>query len=184
MRHSKPMYRKFSLRPVLILLLILVIGVTGTVFAYMFKRTEIKENSLVPAKVSCAVQEEFNSEQKSSIKIENTGNIDSYLRVRLVSYWVDGSGNVVAKPSEMPAVSVASGWIHGSDNTYYYHVPIAPDAQTPELLASPVVLTEDSDGNRQVLDVFAEAIQSKPESAVKESWGVTLGANGSIATAP
>ena len=33
---------------------------------------------------------------------------------------------------------------------------------------------EDADGGKQAIDVMAEAIQSEPEKAVGEAWGVRI----------
>ncbi len=156
----------------------------GTVFAYMFRRTEYKDNEFTPANVACKVVEEFNGVRKASIQVQNTGNIDAYLRVRLVSYWVDADGNIVAKPSAMPEINMAAGWIKGANNTYYYTKPVGPSAHTGSLLSSPITLEKDENGYMQVIEVFAEAIQSKPYNAVTNSWKVSMDANGNITTAP
>lgn len=170
---------------VLITFLLVTVTVCGTVIAYMFKKTEYMDNRFTPAQVACEVEEVFDSgtNQKTSIKVKNTGNIDAYLRVRLVSYWVDANGNIVAKPSSMPEVKMAVGWIAGSNNTYYYRMPVEPGNFTQELLAAPIILAKDGD-YLQVVEVFAEAIQSAPSGAVTSAWSVTLDADGYIATAP
>lgn len=171
----------------LIVVLIVALVLCGTVIAYMFRQTEYKDNQFTPASVSCEVVEEFDGQQKSSIKIQNTGNIDAYLRVRIVSYWVDSNGNIVAKPSSIPEVTPASGWIKGSNNTYYYQSPVSsvdPNNLTGELLSAPVDLEKDENGYLQVVEIFAEAIQSKPTDAVTNSWKVSLDANGNITAAP
>lgn len=156
----------------------------GTALAYMFRQTEYKDNEFVPANVSCKVVEAFDGVEKTSIQVQNTGNIDAYLRVRLVSYWVDADGNIVAKPSSMPEINMATGWIKGTNNTYYYTKPVSPAAQTGSLLSSPIILEEDENGYMQVIEVFAEAIQSKPYNAVINSWKVSMDANGNISAAP
>lgn len=165
---------------ILIASLVVSLILCGTVLAYMFKQTEYKNNEFIPANVSCKVVEEFDGKQKTSIKVQNTGNIDAYLRVRFVSYWVDSDGNVVAKPSSMPEINMAAGWLKGENNTYYYKTPVSPTNQTESLLSSPITLQKDADGYMQVIDVFAEAIQSKPHNAVSDSWGVVIDSNGHI----
>lgn len=160
--------------------LVLSLLLCGTVFAYMFRRTEYKDNEFTPANVACKVVEEFNGVRKASIQVQNTGNIDAYLRVRLVSYWVDADGKIVAKPSAMPEINMAAGWIKGANNTYYYETPVSPTKQTTSLLSSPITLEKDENGYMQVIEVFAEAIQSEPLSAVIGSWGVTVDSNGNI----
>jgi len=172
--------RRLSVR--LIAAIAAAVLICGTALAYMFRQTEAKENLFTPAQVSCTVQEQFDGTQKSGIKIQNTGTIEAYLRLRLVSYWVDADGNVVAKPSEMPTVSLQTGWIKGANDTYYYQLPVAPGGVTGAL-ANPIVLQKDANGYLQVLEVFAEAIQSKPQNAVTSAWGVTVDANGRITSA-
>ena len=152
----------------------------GTVLAYMFKQTEYMDNEFTPANVSCSVVEEFNGVQKASIRVQNTGNIESYLRVKLVSYWVDADGNIVAKPSKLSEITLASGWIKGANNTYYYQTPVAPSDLTETLLSAPIILEQDENGYLQVVEVFAEAIQSKPYNAVRDSWSVNIDSNGNI----
>lgn len=164
-------------------LIIVVIGalaICGTVIAYMFKQTGIRDNKFTPAEVACEVAESFDGENKTAIAVKNTGTIKAYLRVRLVTYWVDGSGNVISKTAAMPTFTVADGWILGQNDTYYYKSAVLPNITTPSLLASPITLQKDANGNLQVVEVFAEAIQSEPTKAVTNSWGVTLDASGNI----
>ena len=179
-------------RRLLIIILVAFFSVSsilcGKVIAYMFQQTQYEENLFTIAEVSCEVKEEFDGVNKTSIQIQNTGNIDAYLRVRLVSYWGDANGNIGAKPSSMPEVKMAVDyWVPGSNNTYYYRMPVEPGNFTQELLAAPIILAKDGD-YLQVVEVFAEAIQSAPSgavtSAVTSAWSVTLDADGYIATAP
>jgi len=173
--------------------LLLTAAITGTVFAYMFKRTEYKDNQFIPANVSCLVHETTdndgdvtNIKQKTSITVENTGNIPAYIRVRLITYWVkdvgEGKVEITGRASEMPDISTATGWVPGSNNTYYYRTPVAPGDFTQELLAKPIILAKDGD-YLQVVEVFAEAIQSTPGDAVTSAWPITLNSDGYIATA-
>lgn len=167
----------------LVILLIASLALCGTVFAYMFRQTEAKNNQFIPAEVSCEVKEAFDgTDKKTSIKVQNTGNIKAYLRVSFVSYWVDSSGNVVSKPSVMPSFEIKDGWIKKSptEDVYYYTKPVAPTQSTDELLNSNITLTVDENGYLQVVDVFAEAIQSTPKDAVEGSWGVSIDSNGNI----
>lgn len=165
-------------RLVPVALLMALVLVCGTVYAYMFHRTGETSTAFAPAKVSCEVAETYNGIEKSSITVKNTSNIPAYLRVRLVTYWVNGEGKVAAKSSPELNITPANGWIRGKDNTFYYSKPVAPDAPnnvTPELLASGTTITLAQKGEfKQVIDVFAEAIQAEPAKAVKDSWKVTL----------
>lgn len=176
---------KLKKSPLLLIAAFVAIGALSVgVIAYMFNQTNVIENEFVPARVACQVDETFseNTGVKKEITIKNTGNTDAYLRVRLVSYWIDADNNVVAKPSEVPEFTLGEGWIEGSNDTYYYESPVSPNNSTPVLGSDMTLVVQD--GYRQVVDVFAEAIQSKPTDAVTNSWGVTLDATGNIKTVP
>lgn len=168
-----------------VVLLIVVAVLCGGAIAYMYNQTEYVENDFVAPRVTCLVEEEKTDDAKQEITVKNTGNIQAYLRVRLVSNWSesDGAGgyNTIGIPSEMPAFNLGEDWIKGSDDTYYYRLPVEPNASTKDLLGSDMTLTE-KQSYLQVVDVFAEAIQSLPEEAVTTSWKVTLDDDGNIAT--
>lgn len=155
----------------LLFLLLAFVLACGATYAYMFMRAESNRTQFVPAKVFCRVVD------PTYIKVQNDkdsgSNITAYLRVRLVTYWVDGDGNIVAKPSPVLDFEPASGWIEGDSNTYYYATAVAPDDTTTNLLPAPIELATDGEC-QQVLDIFAEAIQAEPIDAVEEAWGVTL----------
>lgn len=159
----------------------------GVTLAYMFKRTGNVTNNIEAAKVTCEVKETYKDNVKSSIAVTNTSNVPVYVRVKLVSYWQDTDGNVVGKPSPELNVSVNTdgGWCvsgAGSDTFYYCSQPVAAGADTESLLSDSLVLSSDTwcdAGGKtievhQVVEVFAEAIQSEPASAVTEAWGVTM----------
>lgn len=173
----------------LLVLLVLVVSLCGTVFAYMYQHTRQENYQLQPATVTCVVQETIEDGSKTCIQIQNTGSIDAYLRLRLVSYWVNSSGEIIAKPAPLPAFAYdSSNWFQGSNDTYYYKNPVSPNNLTSNLLdtdtSASIPLAVDEEGNKLVIKVFAEAIQSAPQLAVTNSWGVTIDSNGVITNAP
>lgn len=172
------MMKRNKTRLLLLALLLGLLAVCGTAVAYMYTQSETKQNQFSIAEVACRVEEVVRADEKTSIKVQNTGNIDAYIRVRLVSYWVqdDGNGNVkiIGKPSKIPRITLAEGWLKEENNTYYYTSPVAHDGFTGELLSAPLPLEVHEDGYLQVIEVFAEAIQSKPVEAVTDSWKVTV----------
>ena len=176
-------------RKIAFLLLVSVVTlatISGSVVAYMVKRTQFKENTFTPAVVTCELHEVKNADttKKTSITVENTGNVNAYMRVRLVSYWVDpATGAIAAKPSPVVSFTPGLGWVVGSGNTYYYQAPVAPGDTTYELLGSAITLTS-LDGLVQVVEVFAETIQAQPTTAVIDSWGVNLSSSGNVISAP
>lgn len=175
------MKRKTLIHIVIVLSVVLVL-LCGTTLALMFRQTSLITNEFVTAIVDCLVHEQTNTgsemaSAKSSIRVENTGNIPAFIRVRFVSYWVDPEGHVVGKASEMPVIPYDNTTWFEQNGIYYCTTPIAVGDFTPELLQSgkTIVLREDTKtGYRQVLEVFADAIQSKPHKAVTESWNVNI----------
>lgn len=162
---------------VILLTFIALLSCIGSVFAYMFKKTEVVPNEFVPATVSCQVVETFSDNKKTSIQIENTSNIEAYLRLHLITYWIDEDDNILFKPLPDPYFTWSEenqkAWLKVGD-TYYYRYPVQPGSMTGNLLeGTQIELKENAEGNRrnrQVVEVFAEAIQSLPEEAVEASW--------------
>lgn len=171
--------------PAILLLALSLTLVVGTVYAYMFMRTQEETAAFAPAVVSCSVSEDpFDGTTKSGITVTNTGNVDAYLRVRLVTYWIHGegenAGKVAAESSPSLEITPDNGWLEGPDNTFYYPYPVARDGGTTPPLFSGSIMLGQKDGLKQVIDVFAEAIQADPAAAVIDSWDVTLDSSGTI----
>ena len=175
--------RKYLMTALLALCVITAVG--GTV-AFMFKKAQ-KKNTFQVAQVKCEVHEEFDGTTKSEICVKNTGNIDEFIRIRLVSYYVDNSGNIVGRASsDYPELTLKEGWIAGDNHTYYYKESVKANAST-NILCEQITLETKilADGTevKQVIEVFAEAIQANPDKAVKEAWGVTI-TDGKITQVP
>ncbi|MBR5558952.1 MAG: hypothetical protein IKU72_01750 [Oscillospiraceae bacterium] len=185
------MSRRILIRIAFVLSVVLVL-LCGTAVAFMFRHTSPLVNVFETASVSCQVYEavdgnpsvtsgEAATNTKSSIQVKNTGNIPAYIRVSFVSYWIDSEGNIVEKASEMPTISYNTESWFEKDGIYYCKTPIDSMAKTPELLSSSISLKMDTEnGYRQVLEVFAEAIQSLPNRAVEDSWNVGVDGEGNL----
>ena len=173
--------RKYLMTALLALCVITAVG--GTV-AFMFKKAQ-KKNTFQVAQVKCEVHEKMDGKEhkdagntKSELCVKNTGNIDEFIRIRLVSYYVDDNGDIVGRASSnYPELKLKDGWIAGKDHTYYYKEPVKANASTT-ILCEPITLGTKTLVNgtevKQVIEVFAEAIQAKPEKAVAKAWGVTV----------
>ena len=166
---------------------LVTVAAVGVTLAFMFKKANVK-NTFVPAEVFCTVHEKLDGEditesaakggEKTDIRVENTGKVNEYLRVRLVSYFVDAGGNVTgAEPSVYPDITLNDGWTAGSNHTYYYTKKVEPGGFT-SAMCQPFTLAEKvlRDGTTiyQVVEVFAEAVQAEPADAAHEAWGVTV----------
>ena len=173
-----------------------IAAAVGLTLAFMFKKAE-KTNRFIPAEVSCAVREKTDGSEvtgiaavgseKSDIRVENTGNVREFLRLKMVSYYVDANGDIVGTvSSQYPTLSLKNGWIAGADHTYYFPYSVEPGEATA-ILCEPFILgqTQLENGTMvyQVMEIIAEAVQAEPISAVQETWGVTV-TNNTITAAP
>ena len=165
---------------VLSIVLLLGVAIGGTI-AWLSTKTTPVTNTFTPAKVTCKVEENFdeNTGVKTKVNVTNTGNIAVYIRVKLVTYRTNDAGQHIGGTAELPKFTPGENWVEYG-KYYYYTLPVAPDEKPAANLADSMTLTgsyEDADGGKQALDVMAEAIQSEPEKAVGEAWGVTITRN-------
>ena len=158
-------------------LLALLLVVAGGTLAWLTAQDSVS-NTFTPAHVSCVVTENFNGTVKSNVNVKNTSDINAFIRVKLVTYRVNSDGQRIGGTATIPDFTPGANWVKYGD-FYYYTKPVAPNA-TPEaaLIGTPGIELEDSyndaDGGKQVIEVMAEAIQSQPERAVGQAWGVTI----------
>ena len=155
--------------------LLLALAISGTV-AWLTTKDKPITNTFNPSKVACEVTESFNGTVKSSVNVKNTGDIDAYIRVKLVTYRTNEQGQHIGGTAELPEFTPGAGWVD-YNGYYYYTKPVAPNAQPEKALIDSIELKasyDDADGGRQAIDVMAEAIQSVPAQAVGEAWGVTI----------
>ncbi len=164
--------RKRASTMLLSLLLLTTLVVSGTL-AYITTSTSDVKNVFKPSEVTCQVTEKFDGEKKTEVNVENTSNIDAWLRVKLVTYRVNENGDRIGGTAFVPAFTPGDGWVENGE-FYYYTSPVAPDEKPDSNLIDSISLItyDDVDGGRQVIEVMAEAFQSVPENAVQDSWGV------------
>lgn len=190
-------------RKSLILLLIVAVAIVSALLipaavALMLRKSPNFNNSFIPAQVSCAVDETFDGNKKTSVKVDNTSNIPVYIRLRVVTYWQDSKGNVVARDSEPLKFGTDwkyddTNWLYDADDqTFYCKKPVGVGGETAELLKlqdtfQGIQLTPKTETYNgvdfvyyPVMEFVAEAIQSQPGKAVTESWKVTLDGEGNI----
>lgn len=166
---------------VVCLTLVLFCGIGGTL-AYIVTNTDPLTNVFQKTEVTCEVLENFEGKTKRNVNVQNTGDIDAYIRVKLISYRVNSDGDHIGGKAEIPTFTPGEGWIY--DKGYYYYTkPVAPEAMPEVDLIGDDGITlkeyaldytetsRDVDGGKQVIEVMAEAIQSKPMTAVKDAWG-------------
>lgn len=157
--------------------LLLALAISGTV-AWLTTNDAPITNTFNPSKVACEVTETFNSTTgvKSSVNVKNTGDIDAYIRVKLVTYRTNKQGQHIGGTATLPSFTLGANWVKYGDY-YYYTLPVAAGQKPAANLTDTMTLTAeytDADGGKQAIDVMAEAIQSVPAEAVGEAWGVTI----------
>ena len=161
--------------------LALILGLTlvGGTLAYLYDRTKPVVNTFTPSKVDTEIKEDLEGNVKKNVKIENTSDIDAYIRADIVVTWQDEAGNVLGeKPAlgtDYTMTQTSTDWkeIKG---LYYYTKkvsPNAPDNFTTNLIDSctPKV-TAPVKGYTLHVEILAEAIQAEPDTAIIDAWGV------------
>ena len=173
MYHTRRRRKKRMSRRSVILLssLMVLIGLAASAtVAYIFTNSAQVTNTFTPAEVKCEVQETYNYQVKSDVYIENTGNVDAYIRAMVFINWNDVNFNkIVPAPTTDPVFTPESGWVKGSDG-YYYTQKVAPGGKTSDLIPR----IEPPSGYSQyslVVDIIAEAIQAEPSNVVVDKWG-------------
>lgn len=164
----------------LFLSLLLVIGmVVGGTVAWLSTKSAPITNTFLPSHVSCSVTEEFNGTTKSNVNVINTGDIDAFIRVKLVTYRVNDKEQHIGGTASLPTFTLGANWV-SYDGYYYYTLPVAPGERPETNLTDSMMLIDsytDADGGKQVIEVMAEAIQANGvaddgKKAVVKAWGV------------
>ena len=162
---------------ILIAVVCLSVALCSTgVYAYLSAKTDPVTNEFVPAKVSCVVEETFQDGVKSNVTVRNTGNIDAYIRAAVVVNFVSDDGKFsVVTPKEGVDYTVtwgATGWRKGTDGYWYYANAVVPEALTAPLIETAAAVSAPTDF-RLNIRIIAAAIQSAPDDAVQDAWGIT-----------
>ena len=179
-KHRKKANKRIGIL-ILSLLLIAAAAIGGTM-AYLTAKTPQVVNTFTPAEVTTDITEKFDGKVKKNVNVTNTGDIDAYIRVKLVTYRVNEAGKPIGGAAEIPDFTPGTNWV-GHEGYYYYTLPVAPDESPKyDLIGDEGIelkgyAEEDPDGGKQVIEVMAEAIQSEPAEAVGEAWRVTITEN-------
>lgn len=178
----------------------LIIAIVATIcsiiacatIAFVFTNTEPLKNTFTDAYVACDVLETFDGTTKSDVTVKNTGEVQSYIRAKVVVTWMSADKTKVTalKPvDDMEYVityadetSATTNWEKGSDGYWYYKLPVDIAKET-EVLIKNCSLKDGvvaPDGYYLSVEIVASSIQSTPTDVVVAQWdsGVS-GVNGS-----
>ena len=174
------------------LLILAVLCTAGVTAAFLKQETDPVVNTFTPGSVTPSIVEEFDGEEKTSVKIQNTGNSDAYIRAAVIgNRLATGSVASMSEASRSDYLKRIVGPYDVSDNLnvnngaedgahwfsydgYYYWNEIVPAKKyTGELLKDAIVIYEEEteDGklitvieNNQVT-ILTEAIQAKGQDS-------------------
>lgn len=170
--------RKLNLIIVIaVALCITLVATVGGVWSYLVSRTDTVSNEFVPAKVTCEVEETFQNGVKENVCIKNTGNVNAFIRAAVVVTFEANDGKVLANaPVENADYTITwntTDWQKGADGFWYHKKSVSPNNTTSQLIGKAEAVSV-PDGYKLNIRILATAIQSDPESAVKEAWNVTV----------
>lgn len=155
------------------------------------------ENTFSPGKVTTTVVEDFDDGVKRDVRIENTGNVDAWIRAKILITWQDENGNVYGQApvkgtdykisyntdnqldkNEDGCNFAAGRWTLGGDGFWYWSGRVAPGATTGFLITECVLANSSAapEGYSLCVEVIGSGIQadgttSDGTPAVVDAWG-------------
>lgn len=160
---------------------ILIVGmvVAGTL-AYLTTDSGPLQNVFNPSKVTTKVVETLDGEIKKDVKIQNTGDIDAWIRATVVVTWQDKDGNLYAGTpvagTDYEIQYNTEDWFRGTDGFYYWKAPVAPNEMTGVLIQScQPKKAAPAEGYYLTVEIIGSGLQSKPNSTFNSSWGASSG---------
>lgn len=168
---------------------LLCMAFVGSTIAFLVTQTGQVTNTFQGSKVACAVIEngtggtgEFDGKVKTNVRIQNTGDTQSYIRAKVVITWmsIDGNNVIAVKPVEGIDYAIeyagkdseTTAWKLAADGYWYYTTPVNKEALTTNLIHS-CSLNEGAtvpEGYYLSVEIIVSAIQSTPTSVVTTQW--------------
>lgn len=177
--------RKYTL--LLVCLLLTVLVVVGGTIAYIFTESDPVVNTFTPVEVDNEIHEDLDGNVKENVQIKNSGTADAYIRAKVIATWQNSAGEVYPVK---PVANVENDtsydytisfndedWteIPTEDGYWYYKTSVAPGKFTTSLITSATpAKAAPADGYNLHIEILSQAIQSEPDTAVKEAWGVDI----------
>ena len=168
---------------ILMVSLVAILAVSvGGVLAWLATSSNDVTNTFAPGDTEIEIEEKFENNDKSDVKVINKGNIPVYIRANLVFTWKDSAGNIIEKPADATlTVDHGNGdWVKGSDGFWYYTKPVAVKGSTTNIINKATIEFPEGKGYKMDLEVMAQSIQAEPKGAVEGAWGVTVSSDGSL----
>ena len=182
-RHLQSFWNK---KNILFVSLVLVVAIgIGVTTAWLSGYDDPILYKFEGAFVDCRVDEQFNGTTKSNVRVQNTGNVDAYLRATYTVNWVkDGTGvnNVIPVVHyEQPqlgtdyAITYGAGWVMSSDGYVYYNSAVSPNEFTKNFIKTLTDKGTAPAGYHLQVTVIPEAVQAQGAgtTAFDKAWGAT-----------
>lgn len=168
--------RKRAARPVVLLasMILLLSTAVGGTLAWLVDATGAVTNLFTPGRVSCSIGESFSGGEKSNVTVQNTGNVDAYIRARVVVTWKNQEGHVHAEAPVLGTdytITWGANWQPVGEYRYF-RTAVDPKGSTDPLIISCSKLPgaqAPTDYDLSV-EILADAVQSEPAGVVKEVW--------------
>lgn len=167
---------------VLSLTVILSLSVGGTL-AYLIRGTESVVNVFEPGKVKTDITEDFADETddvKNDVKITNTGNVEAYIRAKVVYTWVSESDKDEVVSGPLPVrdthyhVEYNQEYWEQKGDYWYYRSPVAVGEATEQLLTNCYPIKDNVPvGARLQVTILTQAVQKEAYEANNNSWPTT-----------
>jgi len=175
----------FKKSAVLLTSLVLVMtAVVGGTLAFLLDTAGPVENTFTPSEVPIEVWEDVKNGYKENVQIKNTGNVDAYIRAKVLVNWVttgDDGNKYIVPESQMPAgygkdISYGTdGWKYNEEDGFYYYTSKVGSQVLTNNLINVCEMTYNGEGAPQYelqVDIIAQSIQAEPENVVLTEWGV------------
>lgn len=167
----------------LVSLVVLLAAVVGTTIAYLVASDDPITNTFTPTSVPVDIPEDTKTGVKKEVKVKNKGTTDAYIRAMVVITWKDKDGNIYAGlPVEGEDYTISwtkDGW-EEYGGYYYYTEPVPAQGVTGMLFTNcQPIEGKAPEGYSLSVEIIAQSIQAKPDSAIQEAWDVTI-ENGNV----
>ena len=169
--------------------LVLAAGIIGGTAAFLTTQTPAVRNTFTPAKVTCSVNEIMYNNTKSDVSIQNTGDIDAFIRAEIVVTWQNDAEEVYGKApvlgTDYTISALHEGWFE-ADGYYYCKTAVAPGEATPQMFASVSQIGQNpAEGYTLCVEILADAVQAKGTDSsgrapAEIAWNAAVGADGTI----
>ena len=183
MAYSEKQTKKQHIRTLVLtcVLALLLLGSVLGVIAYMQAHSHIS-NTFTVAVMKLDINETFENNVKSDVKVLNQGDVQAYLRAAVVVNWKDGDGNILSPVPEKDkdySITMGDGWTEGSDDYWYCNSSVAVGDNSPVLIENCTPKVTET-GKHLSVDILVQGVQAAPLDAVQELWGATVSADGTL----